>query len=293
VHPERKVRTLRAVIAVAGMGSRFFPVSKTINKCMLPILNRPVVAYAVADCVAAGASEIAIVTGTGETGRQVRHYLSEDPDLKAYFTARGWQDKYAPVADLHEQADFTFIEQPRDHRYGTALPAMLAADFIGDDDFMLIAGDDLLLRTDGGSDLADLVAARATAGTPAALAAATVPGAQAHRYGILHPRSSAAGHHVLDQLLEKPDHYGAPTAFINISRTLLPVQALPYFQKLTPAANGEYQATDAITAFARDHDVLIHPVTGQYHDCGNTAGWLAANNAAALAQGLSIPGQDR
>ncbi|MCZ7375246.1 sugar phosphate nucleotidyltransferase [Micromonospora sp. WMMC250] len=278
---------MKAVIAVAGMGSRFFPIGKTINKSMLPILNHPVLAYAVADCIAAGAREIAIVTAPGEAGRQVRHYLSEDHDLKAYFSARGWQDKYAPLADLHHQADFTFLEQPRDDRYGTALPAIIAAEFIDNEDFLLVAGDDLLLRADGGSDLADLAAARTAAGTPAALAAATVPGAEAHRYGILHPRTAAAGHHLLDELLEKPDSYGEPTAYINISRTLLPAHAVAYFQKLTPASNGEYQATDAVAAFARDHDVLIQPITGQYHDCGNPAGWLAANNAAAAIQALA------
>ncbi|MEU8331629.1 sugar phosphate nucleotidyltransferase [Micromonospora sp. NPDC048839] len=272
---------MRAVIAVAGMGSRFFPIGKTINKCMLPILNQPVVAYAVADCVAAGTREIAIVTAPGEIGRQVRHYFTEDHDLKDYFTARGWQDKYASVVDLHSQADFTFIEQPRDDRYGTALPAIVAADFIAGDDFLLVAGDDLLLRNDGGSDLADLAAARVAAGVPAALAAATVPGAEAHRYGILHPRASE-GHELLDELLEKPHDYDEPTAYINISRTLLPADAVAYFQELIPAANGEYQATDAVIAFARDNDVLIHPVTGEYHDCGSPAGWLAANNAATM-----------
>ncbi|OON27500.1 hypothetical protein BSA16_31715 [Micromonospora sp. Rc5] len=268
------------------MGSRFFPIGKTINKCMLPILNQPVVAYAVADCVAAGARDIAIVTAPGEPGRQVRHYFSEDRDLKDYFTARGWQDKYAAVADLHTQATFTFLEQPRDDRYGTALPAIVAAEFIAGDDFLLVAGDDLLLRSDGGSDLADLSAARTAAAVPAALAAATVPGTEAHRYGILHPRP-VAGHQLLDELLEKPNNYDEPTAYINISRTLLPAHALAYFQKLTPASNGEYQATDAVIAFARDHDVLIHPVTGEYHDCGNPAGWLAANNAAAQSSALA------
>ncbi|QOC89670.1 glycosyltransferase family protein [Micromonospora craniellae] len=110
------------------------------------VLNQPVVAYAVADCVAAGAHEIAVVTAPGETGRQVRHYFSEDHDLRAFFAHRGWHDKYTSVADLHTQAEFTFIEQPRDDRYGTALPAILAAEFIANDDFLLIAGDDLLLR---------------------------------------------------------------------------------------------------------------------------------------------------
>ncbi|MFG2333411.1 sugar phosphate nucleotidyltransferase [Streptomyces sp. NPDC048604] len=281
---------MKAVVAVAGMGSRFFPVAKTINKCMLPVLNEPVVAYAVADCLAAGAREIALVTADGETGRQVRHYFTHDPDLEQYFAGRGWQAKYEAIAHLHDQADFTFIEQPRDERYGTALPAMLAGDFIDGDDFLLLAGDDLLLRTDGGSDLADLVAARAAAGTPAAMAAASVPGADAHRYGILNPRAGAQGHQVLDALLEKPTEYQEATAYINISRTLLPGDAVPYFLELKPAANGEYQATDAVAAYARDHDVLIHPVRGQYYDCGNTTGWLAANHAAAQARGLAVPG---
>ncbi|MET7345594.1 sugar phosphate nucleotidyltransferase [Streptomyces sp. NPDC087866] len=273
---------VKAVVAVAGMGSRFFPVAKTINKCMLPVLNEPVVAYAVADCIAAGAHEIAIITAPGETGRQVRHYFTHDHDLEQYFANRGWQAKYQSIAHLHDQADFTFIEQPRDDRYGTALPAMIAGDFIGDDDFLLLAGDDLLLRTDGGSDLADLVAARAAAGTPAAVAAATVPGPDAHRYGILSPRTDR-GNQVLDAIIEKPADYQQSSAYINISRTLLPGDAVPYFNRLKPAANGEYQATDAVEAYARDHDVLIHPIHGQYYDCGNTTGWLAANNAAAAS----------
>jgi UTP--glucose-1-phosphate uridylyltransferase len=285
---------VKAVIAVAGMGTRFYPIAKTICKCMLPVLDQPVLAYAVADCIAAGATEIAIVTADGEPGRQVRHYLTEDRGLAGYFTARGWDDKYDPIAHLHDQASFTFIEQPRDtSRYGTALPAILAADFTGGDDFFLIAGDDLLLRGDGGSDLADLAAARTRAGTPAALAAATIPGEAARRYGILQTRTSPRGHQLLDDLIEKPGQYQQATAYINISRALLPGEALPYFQKLAPAASGEYQATDAIGAFARDHATLIHPVTGHYYDCGNPAGWLAANNAAARAQDLSPQGPDQ
>ncbi|MFD3492657.1 sugar phosphate nucleotidyltransferase [Streptomyces sp. NPDC058690] len=173
--------------------SGFFPVAKSLNKWMLPVLEQPVLAYAVADCLAAGVCEIAIVTAAGESGRQVRHYFTEDHGMRDYFAARGWQEKYESIAHIHDQADFTFIEQPRDvDRYGTALPVILAADFIADQDFFLIAGDDLLLRPDGGSDLADLAAASTAAGTWGAVAAATVPGTDAQRYGILSPRNTPA-----------------------------------------------------------------------------------------------------
>lgn len=271
----------KAVIAVAGMGSRFFPITKSINKCMLPVLNQPVIAYAVADCLAAGARQIAIVTAEGHTGHQVRHYFSDDPGLEEYFAARGWQARYAAIAGLHRQAEFTFLSQPRDDRYGTAVPAMLAAGFIGDDDFLLLAGDDLLLRADGGSDLADLAAARESAGLPAAIAAATVPGSQAHHFGVLSSRTTPAGHQVLGTITEKPARYPQPTAHISISRALLPASSLAYFGKLQPAASGEYQTTDAINAYAADNDILIWPIRGRYYDCGNPTGWLAANNAAA------------
>ncbi|MFD6443821.1 sugar phosphate nucleotidyltransferase [Promicromonospora sp. NPDC060204] len=184
------------------------------------------------------------------------------------------------MADLHLRAEFTFIEQPRDGRYGTALPAMLAADFVGEDDFFLIAGDDLLFRADGGSDLADLAEARDRAGVSAALGAAVVPGAEAGRYGVLTTRQSGDGSPLLDAIAEKPAQFTAPEAYANISRSLLPAAVLPYFRSLRPAKNGEYQATDAIGDYAKDHDTLIHPVRGRYFDCGNTNGWLAANLAA-------------
>lgn len=271
----------KAVIAVAGFGSRFFPVAKSINKCMLPVLNRPVVDFAVADCLAAGVERIAFVVAPGEAGRQVRHYFSHDPEIESHFKERGWEQKYEQIADLHRRAEFSFIEQPRNGRYGTALPAMLAGDFVEDDDFFLIAGDDLLFRADGGSDLADLAEARDRAGAAAALGAAVVPGAEAGRYGVLTTRESDAGFPLLDAIVEKPARFTATEAYANISRSLLPAGVLPYFRSLPPAKNGEYQATDAIGEYAKDHDTLIHPVSGRYFDCGNTKGWLAANLAVS------------
>ncbi|MFI9332145.1 sugar phosphate nucleotidyltransferase [Kitasatospora sp. NPDC052868] len=155
---------LTAVIA-AGVGSRFFPIGKTTPKRMLPVWNRPRLSCTVADCIAAGADRIAVVTAPGECTRQVRHFLTPDPEMERYFAARGWQHKYEPIA-RPVPSEITVIEQPRDTgHYGTALPPMCAAESIAGDDFLLVSGDDLLLRLDQGSDLADLVAARRSAGT--------------------------------------------------------------------------------------------------------------------------------
>lgn len=270
----------KAVIAVAGYGSRFFPIAKTINKCMLPVLNKPILHLAVEDCLRAGIEQIAIVTAPGDT--QVRHYFSRDDNLRRHFHERGWDAKYEPIAELESLADFVFIEQPRDGRYGTALPAMVASDFIAGHPFILMSGDDLVLRADGGSDLADMVRRRAETGIPAAIAAAMKPGDQAHKYGVFvtHQRDDLL---LLDRLEEKPADFTDPIAHVNISRQVLPGEFLNYLSDLKPAANGEYQITDAISNFAQDHEMLVHPLAGTYFDCGDPAGWLTANNAAAEA----------
>jgi UTP--glucose-1-phosphate uridylyltransferase len=86
---------------------------------------------------------------------------------------------------------------------------------------------------------------------------------------------------LLDRLAEKPTDYTGEFAFVNISRAILPGAYLDYLDDLKPAANGEYQSTDAIQALVEDHDMLVHPIRGAYHDCGDPAGWLAANVAAS------------
>ncbi|MFJ9521848.1 sugar phosphate nucleotidyltransferase [Kitasatospora sp. NPDC101801] len=282
------MKKIKAVIAAAGVGSRFFPIGKTIPKCMMPVWNQPLLAYTVADCLAAGISEIAVITAPGECTRQVRHFLAEDPELKQYFTDRGWQKKYQPLAQI-PAAEFTIIEQPRDTGlYGTALPAIVAADWIGSDDFLLASGDDLLLRLDRGSDLADLVTARRAAGCEGAIAVATAHSDEPLRYGIVQPRPAAGGHPhpLVDEVRHwLPEDRQQHTAYINISRSLLPASVLPHFTAVRPADNGELRATDAINAFARDHDTLIHPIAGTFYDCGNPEGLHAASSAFACNPG--------
>jgi UTP--glucose-1-phosphate uridylyltransferase len=274
----------KAVIAAAGYGSRFFPVAKTINKCMLPILNRPVIEYTVEACTKAGISQIAIVGPPGDT--QIQRYFTEDLGMEWHFRERGWDRKYEAVEYLHDLADFVFLEQPRDGRYGTAIPAMIAADFVGGDDFLLLSGDDLLLREDGGSDIADLVQARESAGVPGAIAAVAVPGERARNYGVLttEQRQDLV---LLNGILEKPSDYTDPAALVNISRAVVPCGFLSYLDGLQPSdRSGEYQLTEAVELFATDHDLLVHVVKGAYHDCGDPASWLAANVEAARMRGL-------
>ena len=176
----------KAVISIAGFGTRFFPVTIGVNKTMLPIGSRPVIDYLLMELAHCGVSDVAFVTLPGDD--QVRRYVEPQKWIKEFFQAHGWQSKYNPVEDLHERLSgmrFEWIEQPVDGRYGTAVPAILAREWVGDSDFFLLSGDDVVFRPDGGSDLADLMMERTRLGVHAGVQVAEVPSEETHRYGII------------------------------------------------------------------------------------------------------------
>lgn len=276
------ITSLKAVISTAGFGSRFFPLSVAVNKSLLPILNRPVIDYLVSELVAAGVADIAFVTLPGDD--QIRRYFQESDWIRRYFHDRGWGHKYAPVAELHERlagVTFEWIEQPVDDKYGTAIPPMLAREWVGDSDWFLLSGDDMILRADGGSELADLAEARDKAGMPAALQVTEVPRDRVSRYGIIRTREHH-GYEVLDGAVEKPSLEEAPSNLASISRFLLGRDFFVVLDALDPdPKSGEYLSISALINYAQDNPVLVHKIAGEYHDCGQPNGWLEANNAAA------------
>jgi UTP--glucose-1-phosphate uridylyltransferase len=275
-------RSRKAVVSTAGFGSRFFPVSVAVNKSLLPILNRPVIDYLVRELVAADVQDIAFVTMPGDD--QIRRYFEESDWVRDYFFNRGWQDKYEPLAELYGNlADvrFTWIEQPVDGKYGTAIPGLLAREWIGDSDWFLLSGDDVILRSDGGSDLADLADAHAAAGTDAGMQVTEVPWDRVSRYGVVKVREQN-GIRLLDGAVEKPARKDAPSNLASISRFLLGPDFFDALDELKPDdKSGEYLSIAALINYAQDHSVLVHTITGEYHDCGQPNGWLQANNAAA------------
>jgi UTP--glucose-1-phosphate uridylyltransferase len=274
--------TTKAVISTAGFGSRFFPVSVAVNKSLLPILNRPVIDYLVRELVAADVHDIAFVTLPGDD--QIRRYFEQSDWVKDYFYDRGWEGKYEPLADLYDQlADvrFEWIEQPVDGKYGTAIPAMLAREWVGDSDWFLLSGDDVILRSDGGSDLADLATAKEKAATSAAVQVTEVPWDRVSRYGVCEVREEG-GVRLLAGAVEKPPADQAPSNLASISRFLLGPDFFTALDELEPDPNsGEYLSIAALINYAQTHPVLVHTITGEYHDCGQPNGWLEANNAAA------------
>lgn len=273
---------LKAVISTAGFGTRMFPVTAAVNKSLLPVGNRPVIDYLLTELVGAGVRDIAFVTMPGDDA--IRRYVEPQAWVRRYFEARGWQRKYEPVSLVHQrfsEVRFTWIEQPLDGRYGTAIPPMLARDFVGSSDWLLLTGDDVVLRDDNGSDIADLIAT----GASAAVQVTEVPRDRVSHYGIIRTRDEE-GRMVLDGAIEKPSPEEAPSNLASISRFLLRSDFFDYLDALRPdPQTDEYYSFTALTAYAADHPVLVHPIRGTYYDCGNIDGWLDANLAVAGRSG--------
>lgn len=264
----------KAIIPVAGWGTRRLPITKTIEKCMLPIGNRPLVDYVVQDCLKAGITELIFVVGEDST--QLEEYYRSNIKLNDYLRRNGKEDKLPLVAPLNG-VKLHFITQPSYGKYGTAVPIALAADYIEPgESVVVLMGDDFIWNPDGSSEVARLLAA-----TPAGdcgLLAAQVPLESVGNYGVI--ESDQDGNYV--RIVDQPNPSDAPSNRINISKYLLTKEVIDRAAELPPAHNGEYQLPDAINDFVSEGGkVKVVTAQGEYLDGGSVEGWLHANNVVA------------
>jgi UTP--glucose-1-phosphate uridylyltransferase len=271
----------KAVIAAAGMGTRMHPITKVIEKAMLPVGRFPAIDYIVHECAAAGIEELAIVIKRGND--QIRRYYSDDDRLLDSFTRRGWSDKSATLRRLGTVPSISFIEQSFDDGYGTGVPVALSREFVGSDNFFFISSDDLLIDNPGTSTLTDLgeVAAGGygIVGYPA-------PDDVADHYGFL-DTTTADGTVTLRGLIEAPGMANCRRSrLINISRYVFPAEFVEIARR-TRAHIGskEVRITDALLEVLRSGlaPVRVHITEGKYFDLGEAPGVAEAFKHIASA----------
>lgn len=261
----------KAIIPVAGWGTRRLPITKTIEKCMLPIGNRPLVDYVVQDCLKAGITELIFVVGEDST--QLQDYYRSNIKLKDYLERNGKIDALPLIAPLKD-VKLHFVTQPSYGKYGTAVPVALAADFVdAGESAVVLMGDDFVWNEDGSSEVARLIEAVPTGAC--GLLAAEIPHDQVSRYGVIESDNESNYVRIVDQ----PSIDEAPSNLINISKYVLTKEVIDAAANMPPAHNGEYQLPDAINDYvAAGGQVKVVPTKGQYLDGGSTEGWLHANN---------------
>lgn len=265
----------KAVIPVAGWGTRMLPITKAIEKCMLPVGKRPVIDYVVQDIVKAGITDIYFVVG--EQSSQIQSYYRSNIQLNDYLRRKGKADLLPLVAPL-KGVNIHFLIQPSTGGYGTSVPVGIAGEFIDEDESALvIMGDQFFWRKDEGSNAADLIGLVESRACSAAL------------YGVAVPWDSIDSSIEKDEqgyfksIIEKPAPGEAPTNLQNASFYIFNKEIFELARTL-PAnpARGEYEITDAINAYvAKGGKIAVGEVTGQYMECGSVQGWLKTNQIVA------------
>ncbi len=272
-----------AVIMASGYGTRMLPVTAAVQKELLPLLNRPVIDYVVADCVAAGISRILFVVRPGSHGLQ--DYYQGVADLEDHLQRFNKTEALELLKGTHSQAQFEFIEQPVSAGYGTAVPLRVARPHLPKDEAVAICyGDDFIYHADGTSELASLAAAFNSYPTAAgAVSGLERPEEELSRYGVLKTKR-VGERELLEDLVEKPAPGHAPSNLINLGKYIATPTLLDYVEELTPdKTSGELYLTDAVLATAKEHAVVVHHSQGQHLDTGNQASWLKANLVLAQA----------
>ncbi|MBU1885836.1 hypothetical protein KKE34_04495 [Patescibacteria group bacterium] len=270
----------KAIITTAGFGTRFLPISKTIQKEMLPILNRPVVDYVVEDLVKAGIEEIIFVIN--EHNIQIKHYYSENLRLKQYLEKMGKSKRYQEVVGVHQQANFTFIKQPDDEQYGTAVPVKLCEELLKNEEaFLVFMGDDFIYSNNGDSEAAKMVELFENNQVGGIATFIEKPDEELHLYGIAGIEEKN-GVKYLQKLVEKPASGTAPSNLANISKYIFTPEVFEIIrnQEVDPKS-GELYITDTVGELAKRSKVAIHIPEGEYLDGGNVKNWLKANLTVA------------
>ncbi|MGB4800770.1 MAG: sugar phosphate nucleotidyltransferase [Candidatus Saccharimonadales bacterium] len=261
----------KAIIPVAGWGTRRLPITKAIEKCMLPIGNRPIVDYVVHDCVAAGITDIYFVVS--EQSEQLHAFYRDNVELTDYLIRNGKQDMI-PLTET-PLARFHYIVQPSYGKYGTAVPVDLAMPYIHEGESVVVMmGDDCLYNADGSSDIARLL--EATPEGQSAILAVPVHDDSIQRYG--HVVADESGN--LVRIIEHPDPM--PDQFMkNVSKYVLNysmLQAISAYVAQPIEAGREYYIFHPFQeVIASGNSMKVVAAHGQYLDAGTVEGWLHAN----------------
>lgn len=260
----------KAIIPVAGWGTRWLPITKSIEKCMLPIGNRPVVDYVVQDCIEAGITDIYFVVAEHST--QLRQYYENNVRLNSYLENDNKKELLKSVA-LPDGVKFHFVVQSQ-VKYGTAVPVSFAANSIEPgESAIVLMGDDFVYNPNGKNPIIQLIEETEDGGN--SLLGVNIPAEEVSRYGVI----DMSENNNFIQIVEKPSIEDAPSSLINISKYVLNKDVIDQIvQFVNTEKNGEYYITDVINEYvANGGTVKVVEATGEYLDGGNPRSWLHAN----------------
>lgn len=268
----------KAIIPVAGWGTRRLPITKIIEKSMLPVGNRPLVDYSVQELIKAGVKDIYMVISNVEPC-QVREFYKDNLALNQYLIDRGKEDRLKLAKTLPDDVTIHYTVQDPAGKYGTAVPiAMVVKEYNINEPVLVFMGDDFIWNPNGESAAEALIKASGENGDSAILGV-EIEQEKVEKYGVLSVKDGQ-----LVNVIEKPKPSEAPSNLINVSKYIMSPALL---EKIVAYVNEhdfgpldqEYMVTDPIDDYIKNGGVMrVAPTTGEYLDGGSVEGWLHANN---------------
>jgi len=270
-------RLRKAVFPVAGLGTRFLPATKASPKEMLPVVDKPIIQYAVEEAIEAGITDLVFVTG--RTKRAIEDHFDRHPELEAELAQRGKTEMLQEVrALLPVGVNCIYIRQPEPLGLGHAV--LCARPAVGNEPFAVLLPDDLIWNPARGC-MAQMARVFRETGN-SLVAVEDVPAEATDRYGIVSVADAARQVSVMNGIVEKPAPGDAPSTLGVVGRYLLTPAIFDELENTPRGAGGEIQLTDAISALLRSERVQAFRFEGTRFDCGNKLGFLEATVRLAL-----------
>jgi len=268
----KKVR--KAVLPVAGLGTRFLPATKAIPKEMLTVVDKPLIQYAVEECIASGIEHVIFVTGRSKEA--IANHFDFAPELESFLESRKKSDLAKLVHGIGAGVQFSYTRQSEALGLGHAV--LCAAELVGDEPFAVLLGDVIMeSKIPATEELVDVYEASGCG----VIHVERVPRERVHLYGIIDgaPENNAKwSDKVLrvKNLVEKPTAEKAPSNFGVTGRYVLPPEIFAYLRTTKPGQGGEIQLTDGLCRLAEDNKMLACIYDGKVHDAGDKLGFLEA-----------------
>jgi UTP--glucose-1-phosphate uridylyltransferase len=268
-----KVR--KAVIPVAGLGTRFLPATKTVPKELLPIVDVPSIQYVVQEAVDAGIEEIIFVTGRGKDG--IEDHFDEAPELEQVLADRGQQEMVKMLRAIAEMTEVVSVRQKKPLGLGHAV--LCARDLVGDEPFAVMLADDLI---DSAIPCIRQLLEIFQKNNESVVALMEVPQTEVHQYGVIKGKIASERLYEVEAMVEKPPAKEAPSRMAIIGRYVLRPEIFSILQNLPTGKGGEIQLTDGLAQLVRERKIYGCEFVGERYDIGDKFGFVRATVAYAL-----------
>ena len=266
-----------AVIPAAGLGTRFLPITKSVPKELMPILDKPMLQYVVEEAAEAGFERVVIVTAKGK--ESIASYFQPQESLERHLLDTGAADMAEKVRAASNLADVSFVIQEQPLGLGHAV--LTAEDAVGGEPFAVILPDDIVDNTPG--VLSQMLNVREEHGG-GVVSVEPVPWEMVRNYGVVDAAQVSGRVHRIKSLVEKPAREDAPSNLAIVGRYILPPEIFDCLKRTPPGAKGEIQLTDGLSILLDDMDIYAYEFQGTRYDGGTPLGLLKASLGFGLAR---------